>query len=80
MKTKKEIRQQIAGTIQFAMYCKRNNADLDFEKLSYEKADQILKLFSQQKKEIAEDVENMRAKAHNGKDVYNDLIKLQKKL
>jgi len=43
-------------------------------------ADQILKLFSSQKQEMVEEIENIRAKAHNGKDVYMDLIHLKQKL
>lgn len=41
-KCKKEERNKIAGAIQFAMYSFRNNAEMNFEELSFEQADKIL--------------------------------------
>ena len=39
-----DVKSKIAGAIQFAMFCKRNNANIDFEKLSYEQANKILEI------------------------------------
>jgi len=87
MKTKEKIIEEWEK--KFIEYWKfilkfKDDKNIDWEAVELEIRLEIRKLvdklLSQQKQEMAEEIEKIRAKAHNGRDVYNDLIDLKQKL